>query len=61
VLAEAWDFIGPRFDSVYADGQPISTLTHQMFTFHRKNYLEECYFAFSYSAVPDDNGNIGGC
>jgi len=60
VLAEAWDFIGPRFDSVYADGQPISTLTHQMFTFHRKNYLEECYFAFSYSAVPDDNGNIGG-
>jgi hypothetical protein len=50
VLAEAWDFIGPRFDSVYTEGQPISTLTHQMFTFHRKNYLEECYFAFSYSA-----------
>jgi signal transduction histidine kinase/DNA-binding response OmpR family regulator len=60
VLAEAWDFIGPRFDSVYADGQPISTLTHQMFTFRRKNYLEECYFAFSYSAVPNDTGNIGG-
>jgi PAS domain S-box-containing protein len=60
VLAEAWDFIGPRFDSVYTDGQPISTLTHQMFTFHRKNYLEECYFAFSYSPIPDDNGNIGG-
>jgi DNA-binding NtrC family response regulator/signal transduction histidine kinase len=60
VLAEAWDYIGPRFDSVYTDGQPISTLTHQMFTFHRKNYLEECYFAFSYSPIPDDNGQIGG-
>jgi DNA-binding NtrC family response regulator/signal transduction histidine kinase len=60
VLAEAWDFIGPRFDTVFIEGQPISTLTHQMFTFHRNNYLEECYFAFSYSPVPDDNGNIGG-
>jgi DNA-binding NtrC family response regulator/signal transduction histidine kinase len=60
VLAEAWDFIGPRFDAVFTEGQPISTLTHQMFTFHRKNYLEECYFAFSYSAIPDDSGRIGG-
>ena len=60
VLAEAWDFIGPRFDSVYKDGKNISTLTHQMFTFHRNNYLEECYFAFSYSPVPDDDGNVGG-
>ncbi len=60
VLAEAWDFIGPRFDTVFTEGQPISTLTHQMFTFHRNNYLEECYFAFSYSPVPDDDGRIGG-
>ena len=42
------------------EGQPISTLTHQLFTFHRKNYLEECYFAFSYSPIPDDNGHVGG-
>jgi signal transduction histidine kinase len=60
VLAEAWDFIGPRFDAVYQQGQSISTLSHQMFTFHRRNYLEECYFAFSYSPVPDDNGDVGG-
>jgi PAS domain S-box-containing protein len=60
VLAEAWDFIGPRFDTVYKEGQNISTLTHQMFTFHRNNYLEECYFAFSYSPVPDDDGSVGG-
>ena len=60
VLAEAWDFIGPRFDTVFTQGQPISTLTHQLFTFHRNNYLEECYFAFSYSPIPDDNGHVGG-
>ena len=60
VLAEAWDFIGPRFDAVYQGGQSISTLSHQMFTFHRRGYLEECYFAFSYSPVPDDDGEVGG-
>jgi K+-sensing histidine kinase KdpD len=31
-----------------------------MFTFDRSNYLEECYFAFSYSPIPDDNGHVGG-
>lgn len=60
VLAEAWDYIGPRFDTVYKEGQCISTLSHQMFTFNRKHYLEECYFAFSYSPVPDDDGRVGG-
>ena len=60
VLAEAWDFIGPLFDTVFTQGQPISTLTHQLFTFHRNNYLEECYFAFSYSPIPDDDGHVGG-
>ena len=60
VLAEAWDYIGPRFDTVFTQGQPISTLTHQVFTINRNNYLEECYFAFSYSPIPDDHGQVGG-
>ena len=60
VLAEAWDYIGPRFDAVYQEGRAIGTVSHQMFTFRRKDYLEECYFAFSYSPVPDDNGDVGG-
>jgi len=60
VLAEAWDFIGPRFDAVFTQGRPVSTLTHQLFTFDRNNYLEECYFAFSYSPIPDDDGHVGG-
>ncbi|MBV8818750.1 MAG: GAF domain-containing protein, partial [Acidobacteriaceae bacterium] len=60
VLAEAWGFIGPRFDTVFTQGQPIGTVSHQLFTFHRNNYLEECYFAFSYSPIPDDHGHVGG-
>jgi hypothetical protein len=60
VLPEAWDFIGPRFDRVMTHGQDASTLTDQMFTFHRNNYLEECYFSFSYSPIQDDNGKVGG-
>jgi hypothetical protein len=60
VRPEAWDFIGPRFDRVITHGQDASTLTDQMFTFYGNNYLEECYFSFSYSPIEDDNGNVGG-
>ena len=60
VLAEAWDFIGPLFDAVFTQGQPFTTLTDQLFTINRNNYLEECYFAFSYSPIPDDDGHVGG-
>src|SRR5258708_10673558 len=60
VLPEAWDYIGPRFDRVMTHGQDASQLTDQMFTFYRNNYLEECYFSFSYSPIRDDDGNVGG-
>jgi hypothetical protein len=40
VLSEAWDFIGPRFDRVMTEGQDTSTLTDQLFTLYRSNYLE---------------------
>jgi transcriptional regulator with GAF, ATPase, and Fis domain len=60
VLPETWDFLGPRFDKVMAEGQEASHLTGQMFTVFRNNYLEECYFSFSYSPIRDDHGNVGG-
>jgi len=60
VLPETWDFLGPRFDRVMADGQEASHLTGQMFTVYRNNYLEECYFSFSYSPIRDDNSGVGG-
>ncbi len=60
VLSEAWDFIGPRFDSVVAESHDIGNLADQFYTLFRNNYLEECYFAFSYSPIPDDDGRVGG-
>jgi DNA-binding NtrC family response regulator/signal transduction histidine kinase len=60
VLPETWDFLGPRFDRVMSHGQEASHLTGQMFTVFRNNYLEECYFSFSYSPIRDDNGGVGG-
>jgi DNA-binding NtrC family response regulator/signal transduction histidine kinase len=60
VIPEVWDFLGPRFDSVMATGQEASQLAGQMFTVYRDNYLEECYFSFSYSPIRDDEGSVGG-
>ena len=60
VIPETWDFLGPRFDKVMAHGQEESHLAGQMFTVYRNNYLEECYFSFSYSPIRDDDGSVGG-
>ena len=60
VFFEFWDFIGPRFEMVMTRGQDYSTLTDECHPLYRNNYLEECYFAFSWSPIPDDNGRVGG-
>src|SRR5580693_2544652 len=60
VYPEAWDFVGPLFDRVMTKGEASGTLADQLFVMHRKDYLEECYFAFSFSPVPDDSGRAGG-
>ena len=60
VFSEAWNFIGPLFGKVMSEGQDASTLTDQLFLLDRNGYLEETYFTFSYSPVPDDDGRVGG-
>jgi hypothetical protein len=60
VYPEAWGFVGPLFDRVMTKGEAAGTLADQLFLMHRNNYLEECYFAFSFSPVPDDSGRAGG-
>lgn len=60
VFSEAWDFIGPLFDKVMTEGEDASTLTDQLFLLERNGYLEECYFTFSYSPIPNDEGGVGG-
>jgi PAS domain S-box-containing protein len=60
VFSEMWDSVGPVFDGVMTNGQDYSTLTDQLFLLNRNNYLEECYFAVSFSPIPDDTGEVGG-
>ncbi len=56
---EVWDFIGPMFGRVMTEGE-ATTLTDQLFLLDRNGYLEECYFTFSYSAIRDETGGVGG-
>jgi PAS domain S-box-containing protein len=60
VFPELWDFLGPLFDRVMTQGQDYSSQFDQLLPLNRKNYLEECYFAFSYCPIPDDTGGVGG-
>lgn len=60
VYPEAWDFIGPMYESVMARGQTVNYLSDALVPLTRNNYLEEVYIAFSASRIPDDNGRVGG-
>ena len=59
VWAEIWDQIGPRTDAVLFHGE--STYDEALLLLmERYGYLEETYFTFSYSPLPDDKGGVGG-
>jgi len=59
VWGEIWDQIGPRTDAVLLRGE--STYDDALLLLmQRHGYLEETYFTFSYSPLPDDQGNVGG-
>ena len=57
---EGWDFAGSMYNKVMTQGQEANLLTDQLIPNNRHNYLEECYYAFSISPLPDDSGNVGG-
>lgn len=58
-FAEIWDFIGPMFRRVMATGE-ASTYIDQLLPMDRHGYVEECTFTFSYSAVRQEDGSVGG-
>jgi PAS domain S-box-containing protein len=59
VWAEIWDQIGPRTDAVLLRAE--STYDEALLLLmERHGYIEETYFTFSYSPLPDDNGAVGG-
>ena len=59
VWAEAWEDLGPRVDEVIRRGR--ATYDEQLLLLlERSGYPEETYHTFSYSPLPDDEGNVGG-
>jgi signal transduction histidine kinase len=57
-FGEIWDFIGPMFRGVL-EGGTASTYVDQLLLLERHGFAEECYFTFSYSAIPSEDG-VGG-
>ncbi|SMC89518.1 ATP-binding protein [Pedobacter africanus] len=56
---EIWPVIKPLIDQVLAGGE--STWSEdQLIPIYRNNRLEEVYWTFSYSKLPDENGEIAG-
>jgi len=56
---EIWPIIKPLIDQVLAGGE--STWNEdQLIPIYRNNQLEEVYWTFSYSKLPDENGEIAG-
>jgi PAS domain S-box-containing protein len=59
VWSEIWEQIGPRTDSVLLRGE--STYDEALLLMmDRHGYLEETYFTFAYSPLPDDKGGVAG-
>src|SRR5450830_2111874 len=59
VWAEIWDICGPLADKVFARGE--STMANDVRLFMRRgDYLEETFYAFSYSPVRDESGAVAG-
>jgi signal transduction histidine kinase/CheY-like chemotaxis protein len=57
--AEAWPVVGPLYDQVFTTGE--STWSEDLrIPMRRFGFDEESYFTFSYSAIRDETGGVGG-
>ena len=59
VWAEIWDVCEPMVNRVYQDGEAIMRDDMRLFM-RRGEMLEEVFYAFSYSPVRDESGNVAG-
>ncbi len=59
VWPEVWHIIGPMLEGVLATGEATWS-ENQLLLLERHGFAEECYFTFSYSAIRDESGGIGG-
>jgi serine phosphatase RsbU (regulator of sigma subunit) len=58
VFPEAWDLIGPMLET--ARSGTATWVEDQHVPLHRRGFLEECYFTFSYSPVVNAGGEVEG-
>ncbi len=59
VWSEIWDFCGPLSDKVFKEGK-ASYVNDSHFFMNRGEFLEEVFYSFSYSAIYDETGAVGG-
>ncbi|HEY2739751.1 MAG TPA: ATP-binding protein, partial [Thermoanaerobaculia bacterium] len=59
VWREIWDQVGPRAESVIRDNEGTYDEA-LLLIMERHGYPEETYYTFSYSPVPNDQGDAGG-
>ncbi|AFZ34098.1 PAS/PAC sensor hybrid histidine kinase [Stanieria cyanosphaera PCC 7437] len=59
VWREIWDQVGPRAESVMLNNEGTYDEA-LMLMMERNGYREETYYTFSYSPIPDDQGNTSG-
>jgi signal transduction histidine kinase len=59
VWAEIWHIVGPMASGIL-EGGPATWSEHLLLPMRRRGFLEEAYFTFSYSPIPDDDGRVGG-
>ncbi len=56
---EVWDVIDPMLNEVLAGGMATWS-EDQLLLLHRKGFLEEAYFTWSYSPISAEGGKVGG-
>jgi serine phosphatase RsbU (regulator of sigma subunit) len=59
VFPEAWDVIGPMMRAART-GRGPTWVEDEYVPLHRRGFLEECYFTFSYSPVHGPGGRVEG-
>ena len=59
VWREIWDVVGPMAANV-VQGNEGTYVEAQRLIMERNGYPEETYYTYSYSPVPDDEGNVAG-
>jgi len=59
VLVDMWETVGPMLHNVLKSGEATFSVD-QPLMFDRYGLVEEAFFTWSYSPIPDDDGGIGG-